>query len=236
MRTVKNEGIPKNTFKKATDLPIAILGDARRMTSVLHHDEHAGSTIILIEFATPPDGNPDGETHTLKHVYKLAPTGIELLVTSTPSRGAHGRHDTRDLLAPHLASLHGRIADELHLNEALLHPSNVYAPLGPWVPLPFDYPTDSHIRALWHIPAHLSQDRLIKLALHGVRAMGDANILITTGADRTMHAAAGRESLGDGYYRFNLPSSADPGVVEKTVREGLATYNALARDAAHDDY
>lgn len=37
----------------------------------------------------------------------------------------------------------------------------------------------------------------------------------------------GREALGDGFFRFDLPEVADPAAVEIIIQEGLETFQEL---------
>jgi hypothetical protein len=40
-------------------------------------------------------------------------------------------------------------------------------------------------------------------------------------------ARLGREALGDGYFRFNLPETADPAAVASILQEGRETFDDL---------
>ena len=48
-------------------------------------------------------------------------------------------------------------------------------------------------------------------------------------------ARQGREALGDGYFRFNLPETADPAAVASILQEGRETFDELTTSKRQEE-
>jgi hypothetical protein len=193
-----------------------------------------GAATILVDFPEPRRTNHPGYTCSLRYTYRLIPAGLEVIATSTPLEIPHSRREddllrySKEHLRQYLVSIHTQAISILGLPDAPLNSERAYAPIGPWDVLPPDYSTDRRTRARWRILRGLGNQSILSLALHALQGMGLANITINRERFGYPYELAGREALADGYFRFTLPTAAEPTVVKETVREGEAMFKLLA--------